>query len=95
MSDETAAATPLLDLLDNIPADARLSYEHSPTHHQMIPVGGLASAAAFRIRELEAERDALRAAIQKARESWASEGDGDLVWFVFDAALAARTEGEG
>ena len=67
----TAMATSLLDLLDKVPADARLSYEHSPTHHQMIPVGGLASAAAFRIRELEAERDALRAAAERYR--WARD----------------------
>lgn len=49
-----AKQTPLLDLLRGIPADARMTYEHHPTHHQMIPVGRLAHEAAARIAGLEA-----------------------------------------
>lgn len=43
---EQACETPLIDLLLNVPADARMTYEHSPTHHQMIPVGKLCQQAA-------------------------------------------------
>lgn len=45
--------TPLLDLLDAVPLDARMTYEHSPIEHSMISVGRHCRAAAERIRELE------------------------------------------
>lgn len=51
-----AKRTPLLDLLRGIPTDARMTYEHHPTHHQMIPVGRLAHEAAARIAELEGKK---------------------------------------
>lgn len=55
-----AAETPLLDLLRDVPLDARLSYEHSPTYHQYIPVGTLISKAIGEIECLRAEVEALR-----------------------------------
>lgn len=48
-----ACETPIKDLLRDIPEDARLIYEHGPTHSQSIPVGVLARRAAARIHELE------------------------------------------
>jgi hypothetical protein len=58
-----AMQTPLVDLLDNIPEDARLTYEVDYQHHQMIPVGRLAAEASARIKELEREAAALRNAL--------------------------------
>jgi len=56
---DNAAETPLLDLLRNVPTDARVVYEHNPTHHQYIPAGRLCAEAAAEIEKLRAERDAL------------------------------------
>ena len=58
------AQTPLTDLLRQIPADARMTYEHSKFHHSLIPVGRLATEAAKRIAELEAENERLRESVQ-------------------------------
>lgn len=60
---EQAAQTPLVELLESVPADARLWYEHSPTHHSLIPVGRYCNEAATRLREMEAEIAALREAV--------------------------------
>ena len=57
MSDQQPKQTPILDLLRDIPADARMVYEVNPTHHQSIPVGVLAHQAADEIDRLRAERD--------------------------------------
>jgi len=48
-----ACETPLIELLQNVPEDARMTYEHHSTHHQMIPVGHLCKHAADHITELE------------------------------------------
>lgn len=47
--------TPLVDLLRATPEDARLIYEHSPTHSQSIPVGRHAKEAAEELKQLSAE----------------------------------------
>lgn len=57
MNDQQARQTPIIDLLRDIPADARMVYEVTPTHHQSIPVGVLAKNAADEIERLRAERD--------------------------------------
>jgi hypothetical protein len=64
MSDQQPKQTPILDLLRDIPADARMVYEVNPTHHQSIPVGVLAHQAADEIERLRAdlEREQLRLA---------------------------------
>lgn len=51
-----AAQTPLLELLKGVPADARVIYEHGPTHHQSIPCGRLCAEA---VTELERMRNVL------------------------------------
>lgn len=64
----TACETPLLDLLNSVPADARMIYEHSPIESSSIPVGVLAkraadalTAQAATIAEQAAQLEALRA----------------------------------
>lgn len=55
--------TPLIDLLRAVPADARMTYEHSEHHHQMIPVGRLCHEAAEALsahRHAEAELERCR-----------------------------------
>lgn len=66
MSDQQARQTPITDLLRDIPADARMVYEVTPTHHQSIPVGVLAKNAADEIERLRAERDELRRQLAEA-----------------------------
>ena len=48
-----AAQVPLIELLQRVPEDARHSYEHSPTHHSMIPFGRYCHEAAATISTLE------------------------------------------
>lgn len=75
MNDQQARQTPIIDLLRDIPADARMVYEVTPTHHQSIPVGVLAKNAADEIERLrervmdqeEKHADALRE-IDRLRE---------------------------
>lgn len=50
---ERAKEASIKELLQGVPADARLIYEHSPTHSQSIPVGVHAARAVARITELE------------------------------------------
>jgi len=57
MSDQQPKQTPILGLLRDIPADARMSYEVNPTHHQSIPVGVLAHQAADEIDRLRADAE--------------------------------------
>lgn len=82
MGDQQARQTPIIDLLRDIPADARMVYEITPTHHQSIPVGVLAKKAADEIERLaadswqlrkmlsrvEGERDELRRQLAEAGE---------------------------
>lgn len=56
-----ACETPLLDLLNSVPADARMIYEHSPTHSSNIPVGVLVKRAADALTAQARELEALRA----------------------------------
>lgn len=57
-SADGCAKTPLLDLLRSVPADARVSYEHSPTDYSMIPAGRLCAEAADEIERLRAYGEA-------------------------------------
>ena len=50
-----ACETPLLDLLNSVPADARLIYEHSPIESSFIPVGVLAKQAADALTAMEVQ----------------------------------------
>lgn len=68
----TAKQTPLLDLLRSVPADARLSYEHSPIEYSMIPVGRLAAEAADEIERL-------CRALHEVAEEWAGAECGEPV----------------
>lgn len=68
MSDQQARQTPIIDLLRDIPADARMVYEVTSTHHQSIPVGVLAKQAADEIERLAAERDELRRQLAEAEQ---------------------------
>jgi hypothetical protein len=45
-----AKQTPLIDLLERVPADARMVYEHDQYHSQNIPVGRLCHEAAAALR---------------------------------------------
>lgn len=63
-----AKQTPLIDLLERVPADARMVYEHDQFHSQNIPVGRLChEAAALRAALGECGMtERARAAIAKA-----------------------------
>ena len=50
-----AKQTPLIDLLERVPADARVVYEHDQFHSQSIPVGRLCHEAATALRAALAE----------------------------------------
>ena len=71
----TPTQTPLIDLLRNIPLDARLIYEHSPIHSQSIPVGRLAA-------ESVAEIEALRKDAERYRwlRDVAQPDDAERIW---------------
>lgn len=90
-----AAQTPILDLLRNVPRDARLIYEHPYLHSQSIPVGSLALRAADRIAELEkalldarnyVDATVLNAGSPKTRQNY--QGCLNRI----DAAIAGRAE---
>ena len=57
-----AKQTPLIDLLESVPADAGMVYEHDQFHSQNIPVGRLFHEAAAELRRLSAasEREKAR-----------------------------------
>ena len=55
--DEKTTETPLIELLRNIPPEARYEWQVSKFHHAMSPIGDLCHRAADRITELE---DALK-----------------------------------
>ena len=46
-----AKQTPLIDLLESVPADAVMVYEHDQFHSQNIPVGRLCREAATALRQ--------------------------------------------
>jgi hypothetical protein len=56
-----AKQTPLIDLLERVPADARMVYGHDQFHSQNIPVGRLCNeaAAALRAASCDEERSQL------------------------------------
>lgn len=45
-----AKQTPLIELLERVPADARMVYEHDQFHSENIPVGRLCHEAAAALR---------------------------------------------
>jgi hypothetical protein len=53
--------TPLIDLLQAVPTDARMVYEHGPFESHAIPVGRLCHEAQAEIRVLRAQLAALAA----------------------------------
>jgi hypothetical protein len=59
--DPVACATPLVELLEDVPKDGRVIYEHHLTRHSNIPYGRLCHEAAERIAELEAQLKPTRA----------------------------------
>ena len=54
LGEQRACATPLDDLLRRVPSDARMTYEHDPHSHSMIPVGRLCAEALAEIERLRA-----------------------------------------
>ena len=50
-----AKQTPLIDLLESVPADAVMVYEHDQFHSQNIPVGRLCHEAAAALKRALAE----------------------------------------
>ena len=89
-----AAQTPLLDLLRDVPADARQVYEHDSMHSQNIPFGRMASEAADTI-EAQAERvRVLREALDGLLLSHPHANDGMHGYSVIvttDQVLACRS----
>lgn len=67
MNDQQVRQTPITDLLRDIPADARMVYEVTPTHHQSVPVGVLAKNAADELERLRAALIAAMEIVQKDR----------------------------
>lgn len=63
-----AMQTPILDLLRDVPADARQVYEHDSMHSQNIPFGRMAKEAANTIEALQERVKVLE--LDKARLDW-------------------------
>src|SRR5690606_7136485 len=59
MTDYAELETPLGELLERVPEDARAWYEHGPTNHSHIPYGLLCRRAAAEIRSLTIKLDQL------------------------------------
>ena len=89
----TAAQTPLIDLLRSVQHDARLTYEHNPTHHQMIPVGRLCAQAANEIVALRAAMDEL-IALKNLKERYTEANFVAVTKGDRDVALALKAEYE-
>ena len=53
----TEVETPLVELLESVPKDARMIYEHNEFHSQNIPVGVLCHRAANALRDRLAQPD--------------------------------------
>ena len=62
-----AKQTPLIDLLESVPADAVMVYEHDQFHSQKIAVGRLCHEAATALRQALAN-EALDRMAENARE---------------------------
>lgn len=75
MSDQQARQTPIIDLLRDIPADARMVYEVTSTHHQSIPVGVLAKNAADEIERLTACLKKANDQAEHFEREWYLRGD--------------------
>lgn len=54
--------TPLVEQLNAVPNDARIEYEHSPTHYQLIPVGRMCRDAAAEIASLREQLEVMGSA---------------------------------
>jgi hypothetical protein len=100
-----AKQTPLIELLEHVPADAHMVYEHDQFHSQNIPVGRLCHEAAAALKEKNdmTRDDIIRMAREAGMESneymlyealahtaWVC-APGDLIRF---AALVAASERE-
>ena len=66
-----AKQTPLIDLLESVPADAVMVYEHDQFHSQNIPVGRLCREAAAALRT----QIALEKKAENARELGLNYGE--------------------
>jgi hypothetical protein len=84
-----AGETPLLALLADIPADARMIYEHSPTHSQSIPVGVLAARCAAILRAL-ADADANMPVVAAVRSVGLGAFGVQVVWQHGFPAISAK-----
>ena len=85
MSDIVGCAeTPLLDLLQSIPLDARAEYEHNRMHHSFYPYGSICHRAANEILRLRAELAKRDAVVEKfledAHETIIDYLDSDMLW---------------
>jgi hypothetical protein len=77
-----AKQTPLIELLERVPADARMVYEHDQFHSENIPVGRLCHEAAA----------ALRAAIEQAeKRQWVELTDDEARALVNRATFGDKT----
>ncbi len=89
-----AQQTPLIDLLRNVPVDARAEYEHGPTHHSNIPYGRLCSEAADEITRLRAEVERLTAENDMLAKAAAPATVADVVALERDMAELERLRAE-
>lgn len=62
-----AKQTPLIDLLESVPRDAVLVFEHDQFSSSLHPVGRLCHEAAAELRHLHAENEALLAEVERLR----------------------------
>jgi len=68
-TEATACDTPLIELLRNVPADARAEYEHSKFSHSNIPYGHLCHTAADKLETIEsAFKDRVRVIEMQLKE---------------------------
>lgn len=81
-----AKQTPILDLLRDVPADARQVYEHDSMHSQNIPFGRLAAEAADEIARLRAEVAGLREEVKEI-----SGGAGVYMGLLVDCIAVLHT----
>jgi hypothetical protein len=91
MSEEDARETPLVELLESVPKNARMIYEHSEFCSENIPVGDLChkAAKALRDRLAQPERQWVGLTDEDVREAFNTAYDGedfgligDFSWFA-------------
>jgi hypothetical protein len=76
-----AVQVPLVELLQSVPANARLVIEESPLCTRFVPVGRYMHEAADAIKALEAERDAWQAtADHHYQEAFALKAERDAAY---------------